>query len=402
MSLKILVITNLYPPQELGGYGRCISDFVSGLLKLGHFVQILSADAPYLHNHTCSTFGLHGEPISRILELKGSYKSGVSLIKNRSTCSHIDFFNIDSLRNHLNCGWDAVLLGNIDLIGTEILPFLLKYQIPILHHIGFIDPPYPVTEFPFSPFYQILPASCAVRKSLVSAGFPVSSAPVIYPGARCDLFRPAYGNVSPSLLSAISTHNSGFSLGSFENPLKVGFAGLLMGSKGVHTIVLALLLLFKNGIYFNVSFAGSEYQDSYRSRLENLFVNAGLSDSYSFVGQLDRHQLSTFWSHHHVGIFPSIYPEAFGISAVEIMASGVVLVSSCVGGSAELFQPGLNGLPFTPDDPVSLANALMGLVRNPSFMFSLASSGSDRAFSSFSVDSSSARIASLIYNFNIN
>ena len=26
--MNLLVVTNLYPPQELGGYGRCIADFV--------------------------------------------------------------------------------------------------------------------------------------------------------------------------------------------------------------------------------------------------------------------------------------------------------------------------------------------------------------------------------------
>ena len=38
----------------------------------------------------------------------------------------------------------------------------------------------------------------------------------------------------------------------------------------------------------------------------------------------------------HIGVFSSIYPEAFGIVAAEIMASGVALVSSGVGGAAEL------------------------------------------------------------------
>ena len=32
---------NLYPPQELGGYGRCISDFVWGLLRNGHEIMFL-------------------------------------------------------------------------------------------------------------------------------------------------------------------------------------------------------------------------------------------------------------------------------------------------------------------------------------------------------------------------
>ena len=45
--MRILVITNLYPPQELGGYGRC-SDFVWGLLRHGHEISVLTSNAPYL------------------------------------------------------------------------------------------------------------------------------------------------------------------------------------------------------------------------------------------------------------------------------------------------------------------------------------------------------------------
>ena len=30
-GMNLLVVTNLYPPQELGGYGRSIADFVWGL-----------------------------------------------------------------------------------------------------------------------------------------------------------------------------------------------------------------------------------------------------------------------------------------------------------------------------------------------------------------------------------
>ena len=43
--MNILVVTNLYP-QELGGYGRSMADFVWGLRERGHNIQVLSSDAP--------------------------------------------------------------------------------------------------------------------------------------------------------------------------------------------------------------------------------------------------------------------------------------------------------------------------------------------------------------------
>ena len=46
--MRLLLITNLYPPQELGGYGRCMADFAWGLQQRGHTIQVLSSHAPYL------------------------------------------------------------------------------------------------------------------------------------------------------------------------------------------------------------------------------------------------------------------------------------------------------------------------------------------------------------------
>ena len=40
--MRLLLITNLYPPQELGGYGRCMADFAWGLQQRGHTIQVLT------------------------------------------------------------------------------------------------------------------------------------------------------------------------------------------------------------------------------------------------------------------------------------------------------------------------------------------------------------------------
>ena len=61
-KMRFLLITNLYPPQELGGYGRCMADFAWGLQQRGHSIQVLSSDAPYL-GPDCS--GPSGEPVDR-------------------------------------------------------------------------------------------------------------------------------------------------------------------------------------------------------------------------------------------------------------------------------------------------------------------------------------------------
>ena len=38
--MRLLLISNLYPPQELGGYGRCMADFAWGLQERGHIIRV--------------------------------------------------------------------------------------------------------------------------------------------------------------------------------------------------------------------------------------------------------------------------------------------------------------------------------------------------------------------------
>ena len=93
--MQLLLVTNLYPPQELGGYGRSMADFAWGLMQRGHHLQVICADVPHLGN---SSNGPSGEPVSRCLTLKGSFHGGVQLEQNQERCRAIDAANQHSIR----------------------------------------------------------------------------------------------------------------------------------------------------------------------------------------------------------------------------------------------------------------------------------------------------------------
>jgi len=395
--MRILVVTNLYPPQELGGYGRCMADFVWGLQERGHSLQVICTDAPYLqvNDFADSRVGPSGEPVARELRLKGSYEVGVQMLQDPVACTAFDQFNASVLSRWLQRPWDGVLLGNLDLLGPELFPALLEFGVPLLHHVGFMSLPFAPHQMPSAPHYFLLAASNAVRDSLVKGGLPVAHAPVVYPGARTELFAPSVGHLSPALSFSLAAAREGQPLGSPANPLKVGFAGLLMGSKGVHTLVLALLAMHKQGFCVQASLAGGAFQAGYREQLEALLVEAGMDGLVRFVGQLDRPRLARFWALHHVGVFTSIHPEAFGIVAAEVMSSGVALITTGVGGAAELIESGMSGLRFEPGNSQSLFQALQTLISNPSVLEKLAMTGQKRAADYFSVRGSVVHLEQL-------
>ena len=379
--MQLLLITNLYPPQELGGYGRSMADFAWGLMKRGHYVQVLSADVPHLGN---SSDGPSGEPVSRCLTLKGSFEGGVKLDQNPERCRVNDAANQDWVCRWLKQrDWDGVLVGNIDLLGLETLQPLIDAAIPLLHHVGFVTPPFDPTLTPKTKRYQVVCASQTVKQNLMQAGMAISTAPVVYPGARVELYgsridgRPLPAPPSPSQ----------------QHPLRICFAGLQMSSKGPHTLLQAIALMNDKNIPTYCMFAGGVFEESYMQAMQRFIDTQRLQNNVQFVPQLTRQQLSRFFRLHHVCVFPSIYPEAFGIVAAEAMASGLALVSSGVGGAAEVFEDGISGLSFKAGDPTSLAAQLERLWSNPML---LQTNGEQRARERFSVQRSAEDLETLL------
>lgn len=380
--MRLLVVSNLYPPQELGGYGRSLADFAWGLIQRGHQVDVLSSDAPYLGP---SGDGPSGETVWRQLKLKGSFERGIALLSDPQACSQLNLENSGAVRQRLQQGrYQGILLGNLDLLGVELLPALLEAGIPVLHHVGFMAPPYEARYWPNSGYYRVVAASQAVRRSLQSAGWPVAHCPVVYPGARVELFgrdRRQTRRVP--------------ALGSASNPLKVCFAGLLMGSKGAHTLVQAAGHLHQAGVAVQLNLAGAEFQPGYWQKLKELAATQGLANQLEWFGPLNRGKLARFLQLHHVGVFPSTYPEAFGIVGAEMQASGLALVSSGAGGAQELFTDGQSGLAFEPGNPADLSRQLARLVNQPGLLETLQSQGLEQVRHRFSVAAAAAELERL-------
>ena len=102
--MRLLLITNLYPPQELGGYGRCMADFAWGLQQRGHTLQVISSDAPYLGPNGA---GPSAEPVDRRLQLKGSFQGGVHQLQGAKARKAVDAQNCALLTHWLGQeAWD--------------------------------------------------------------------------------------------------------------------------------------------------------------------------------------------------------------------------------------------------------------------------------------------------------
>ena len=385
--MRLLLITNLYPPQELGGYGRCMADFCWGLRQRGHHIQVICNDASYLG--ASSEIGLSDEPVARQLLLKGDFCDGVHVNQSATAQKAVHEHNINTIRNWLeNSDWDGILLGNIDLLGVELLQWLTQHGLPVLHHIGFVQSPYTASQQPKVDNYHILAASEVVKKRLISDGILAQNSAIVYPGARTELFGPnAIRRELPKPPSRVT-----------GEPLHLCFAGLLMASKAPHTLLEAIAKLHKEGYPIHATLAGGEFQKSYIKAMKSFCIDQRIESNIIFCKQLTRGQLARFFRLHHAAIFPSMHPEAFGIVAVEAMASGLALISSGVGGASEVFEDNISGLKFEAGNMESLAEQIKRLFNEPKLLKTLQENGLKRSRNEFDVKRSSLQIEQLLKN----
>lgn len=374
---RVLLITNLFPPEELGGYGRMMWEFVHGLSLRGHEVKVLCGAASYLRKDPDAA-EIQLEPrVARSLRLQGEWRDGaVKLLGSAEDLQQIAAGNTQSaLQTIAAMEAEVVLLGNIDLLGIEMLHTLLRRRIPVIHALANARPGYSVAHQPNSARYWI--ASCSDWNATVfrEAGYRAARIETVYPGARIDRF---FRFFLPDTAK-----------------LRIAYASLVLPYKGAHILVQALVHLHQAGIPFSAEIAGDSTDPSFVQTLQTFARENGMEASVKFTGFLGRQELAALYARSNVLVFPSQFPEPFGISQVEALAAGLVVVSSGTGGAAEIIRDGENGLLFPAADARVLAGKLAQLARDPDLFLRLQQAGQASAVA-FAVGAAVEKLECLI------
>lgn len=346
--MRLLLLTNLYPPQNLGGFGLCLERLCRGLEALGYESLVVCSDAAYL-----GPIGLNPK-ICRILELLGSYDGGITKLTDWREEERRNKKNQKTLKRIIKCYEpNACLIGNLDLLGIELMDVVLGSNIPTIQHVGFMGAPMPLGSNQLKhPAYRMAFASNEVKILLRKQGFNVEGYPVAYPPLTSDVApRPSDCN---------------------SKQLRVCYSGLLMQSKGVHILLEAMARLNQVGVYIKLSIAGKAFSPNYEDELRDYSEKVGISKQITWYGFMEGDQLQNFYQAQEVLVFPSLHPESFGMVVAEAMATGVVPISSGVGGAIEVITHGRNGILIPPGNSEELAKQLAWCVNNKASLKSMA------------------------------
>jgi spore coat protein SA len=144
-----------------------------------------------------------------------------------------------------------------------------------------------------------------------------------------------------------------------------------MPIKGVHILIEAFNEIHRRMpdvrlIITGPSFFGGTAKTAYEQELVSLaeLVN----DAVIFTGFLPHEKLKYLYSAAYIVVFPSVWPEPFGLVMLEAMASGACLVASAVGGIPEVVENGINGVLVKPADAGALAHAVCNTLSEPELM----------------------------------
>jgi glycogen(starch) synthase len=397
-AVRILLLSNLYPPNVQGGAEILAANIAAGLEQRGHEVLVLTSSyggasnrqedgriwrtlycAPpahfdgqralwqqlklpyhYYRRYNCPANAAEVRRIVRetqpdvvyVWELAGTGVSSILRVLAQETAP---------LVFHLNSYW-LLYAHSPETRQTRLHTRRLKRLL--------------IGRVPFMGSASFIAISRAVKQHYLPGGYDPARIAVIPNGIDQAFFeRPLMRNTS-----------------SVQKPLQLLFVGRLRVEKGLLVLLKALdLLLNGNGrreehdlpVHLHVFGAGDEV---YVRELESFLREKQLRQVVTFHGKVPQSELLEQYDRADMLLVPSLWDEPFGLVVAEAMARGLPVIASNCGGPAELITHNSDGLLVPPGDVEALAAAIQEMIDHPSRRHSLGQAARETAQSRFTLE----------------
>lgn len=166
-----------------------------------------------------------------------------------------------------------------------------------------------------------------------------------------------------------------------KNLVCFGYVGRLVPLKGLPVLVQAAKLLRDQGYSFRLKFIGDGPQ---RTELQSMTKDFQLDEIVEFVGFATGDRLHSELKDVSAVIMPSIWEETAGLSAIEQMMRGQLVIASNIGGLGEVV--GDAGLKCKAGDATSLADCMKHVLDHPEIIEKMGRAARARALALFRQD----------------
>lgn len=146
-----------------------------------------------------------------------------------------------------------------------------------------------------------------------------------------------------------------------DKPLTIGIVSRLEYIKGMDLVVPAFAQVKACHPEMQLLIVGD---GSLRKQLEKQAHKAGLEETVEFAGRQPQEKLSSYYDRIDILLMPS-RSEGFGLTAIEGMARGCVVVAARTGGLPEVVRDGEIGLLHEPEQVKDLTAQINKLIEQP-------------------------------------
>jgi glycosyltransferase involved in cell wall biosynthesis len=358
--LRLLGITNRYPPVAHGGYGEICADVMSGLAARGHQVSVLTCGG-----HDAAEDELDGVRVVRRLDsVLAPWRRPVAGLR---AVAH----DAPLMRGELERGVDAVLPWHCRGVVKTNLRMAHEAGLPVLYQLHDRWVLYERPGSLYVPWARLDRFGARVPRELLGralSGRVELRAPAIdRDGTACFVsewlerehtrrgWRPRRGKI---VRCGVSVERFARAEPPSQPPRRLLFAGRVEPRKGLDVAVRALAA---SDPEMTLTVAGPPEDPDYRVRLEALATELGVGDRIDWLGEVERDRVRELLGRHDVLVFPSVDVEAYALGMLEALAAGTIVVTSAQGGPREYLRHDENALLFEPGDVAGLVEALARL-----------------------------------------
>lgn len=375
--MRILVLSNFYPPHFIGGYELGCREVVEGLRARGHELFVLTSDYGVSANAA-------PEPnLLRHLRL-GKYPE-----QRRRNLRAVGRHNLDEFRESVaKFQPDLIYAWKLHWLGAALFREIEASTLP---HAYYVSDLWMLGEAGrVSPHLEREPKRSIYRPfqslfATASARFAGEFMPRRFTNLQCcsrfildqiNLAGVAAGDCDV-IHWGIDPEKFAHSNRETKIPTRLLYVGQIERHKGVHTAIRAFSIIHQQMPAVTLTIVGGPLEHSYGRELLQLAHETDACSAITFAGKVSSRELNDIFAAHDILLFPSESDEPFAISPLEAMASGLAVVATTTGGSVEIFENNVNSMTFRAGDPDDCARQTLSLIKNPELTSRIARAGQD-------------------------
>ena len=347
--MRVLIISNLFPPFFVGGYEIAAKDTADLLVDRGHECTVLTSD--FVNAQPASDREAY--PVHRTLQLHYSWEP---LRVVGSPVAQVEAHNEGEVHRVLaSVAPDVVYFWNVFGLGVSPLRAVRSAGLPAtMHLMDVVLAGYDLTvanlrkKWRGESDYPLCRLGRYVRNKISSSQYIADHFTTM--GAHASSVIHPFVEPAPSA-GAKQRYELGL-------PIRAVYVGQIERHKGVDLLCEALRRINRETTWtvslhiFGRSGTGLDTA-----------LKAEFGEMIRIVSGMPRLQILERLSTYDIGFFPSTFPEPFGVAQLELMYAGLPVISSGQGGSREALSPS-NSLRFESGSVADLCAKTVQLIRD--------------------------------------